>query len=179
MGCIENCFEMRCNERDPSGGLKGAGAPPRCRPPYSWLWKKGSKYKKFLRFGWKSLSKKLTGRRSSLHEHFVLVKTRMGLERFEVEKSRFWSCFKSPKNRASSSLWVGGHRSTGILCASKLLWKNNAHKVEPNAGPIKNLGKSLQILKSLKTNLKFPFLIAKSSPTVTILQCCRATIRCY
>ena len=31
------------------------------------------------------------GRRSSLHEHFVRVKTRMGLERFEVEKSRAFS----------------------------------------------------------------------------------------
>ena len=138
-----------------------------------------SESKKVLWFGLKSLSKKLMGRRSSLHEHFVRVKTHMGLERFEVEKSQFWSCFKSPKNRASSSLWVGGHRSKGILCASKLLWENNAHKVEPNTRPIKNLSKSLQILKSPKTSLKFPFLIAKSSPTVTILQCCRATVGCY
>ena len=30
-------------------------------------------------------------RRSSLHEHFVRVKTRMGLERFEVDKTRAFS----------------------------------------------------------------------------------------
>ena len=29
---------------------------------------------------------------------------------FEVEKSRFWSCFKSAENRATSSLREGGHR---------------------------------------------------------------------
>ena len=29
------------------------------------------------------------GRRSSLHEHFVRAKTRMGLERFEVENLDF------------------------------------------------------------------------------------------
>jgi len=46
------------------------------------------------------------GRRSSLHEHFVRVKTPIGLERFEVEKSRFWSCSKTAENRAASSLWV-------------------------------------------------------------------------
>ena len=34
------------------------------------------------------------GRRSSLHEHFVRVKTRMGLERFEVGSS-FRPIFKS------------------------------------------------------------------------------------
>ena len=32
------------------------------------------------------------------------------------------SCFKSAENRAASSLWVGGHRYTGIKFASKLLW---------------------------------------------------------
>ena len=62
---------------------------------------------------------------------------------------------------------------------SKPLWANNAHKVEPNSGPIKNLSKSLLILKSPKTNLKFPFLIAKSYPIVSILQCCRAAGGCY
>ena len=31
------------------------------------------------------------------------------------------SCFKSAENQAASSLWVGGHRYTSILCASKLL----------------------------------------------------------
>merc|ERR1712030_114580 len=58
-------------------------------------------------------------------------------------------------------------------------WANNAHKVEPNSGPIKNLSKSLLILKSPKTNLKFKFLIAKSYPIVSILQCCRAISGCY
>ena len=33
------------------------------------------------------------------------------------------SCFKSAENRAASSLGVGGHRYTRILCASKLLWE--------------------------------------------------------
>ena len=126
--------------------------------------KRGSSTKKFLRFGWKSLSKKLMGRRSSLHEHFVRVKNRMGLERFEVEKSRFWSCFKSAEHRVASSIWIAGHRFTRILCVSKLVWVNNVHKVEPTSGPIKNLSKSLMILKSPKTNLKFPFLIFKTPP---------------
>ena len=31
------------------------------------------------------------GRRSSVHKHFVRGKTLRGLERFEVEKSRFWN----------------------------------------------------------------------------------------
>merc|ERR1712198_63875 len=66
-----------------------------------------------------------------------------------------------------------------ILCVSKLLWANNAHKVEPNSGPIKNLSKSQLILKSPKTNLKFQFLIAKSYLIVSILQCCRAIGGCY
>ena len=47
------------------------------------------------------------GRRSSLHELCVRVKTHMGLERFEDEKSRFLSCFKSPETRAVSSLRLG------------------------------------------------------------------------
>ena len=34
-------------------------------------------------------------------------------------------------------------------------------------------------MKSPKTNLKFPFLIAKSSPIVSILQYCRAIDGCY
>ena len=89
------------------------------------------------------------------------------------------SCFKSAENRAVGSLWMVHHRYTRILCVSKPLWANNTHKVEPNSGPIKNLSKSLLILKSPKTNLKFPFLIAKSSPTVTNLQSCRATVGCY
>ena len=55
------------------------------------------------------------GRWSSLHEHFVRVKTLMGLERFEVQKFRFWSCFKSAENRARSSLWVGGDRYARIF----------------------------------------------------------------
>ena len=62
------------------------------------------------------------GRPSSLHEGFANVKTIMGLERFEVEKSRIGSCFKSAENRAASSLWVGRHRYVGILCQSKLWW---------------------------------------------------------
>ena len=89
------------------------------------------------------------------------------------------SFFDLAENCEASSLWVDHHRYTRILCVSKPLWANNAHKVEPNTGPIKNLCKSLQILKSPKTNLKFPFLIAKSSPTVTNLQSCRATVGCY
>ena len=89
------------------------------------------------------------------------------------------SFFNLAENCGASSLWAVPHRYTRILCMLKPLWANNAHKVEPNTGPIKNLSKSLLILKSPKTNLKFPFLIAKSSPTVTILQCCRATVGCY
>merc|ERR1712115_293823 len=73
----------------------------------------------------------------------------------------------------------GAHRYTRISCVSKPLWENNAHKVEPNTGPIKNLSKSLLILKSPKTNLKFPLLIAKSSPIFSILQSCRAIEGCY
>merc|ERR1711954_208419 len=49
----------------------------------------------------------------------------------------------------------------------------------PNTGPIKNISKSLSILKSPKTNLKFPFLIAQSSPIFSILQSCRAIDGCY
>ena len=55
------------------------------------------------------------GSRSSLHEHFVRVKTHMGLEQFEVAKSRFLSCSKSAENRAASSLWAGGLRYAGIF----------------------------------------------------------------
>ena len=84
------------------------------------------------------------------------------------------SFFKFAENCEASSQLVGAHRYKRILCMLKPLWANNAHKVEPNTGPIKNLSKSLLILKSPKTNLKFPFLIAKSSPIVSILQCCRA-----
>ena len=94
----------------------------------------------------------------------------------EVQQKSF---FKLAENYGASSLWADPHRYTRILCMSKPLWANNAHKVEPNTGPIKNLSKSLLILKSPKTNLKFPFLIAKSSPIVSILQYCRAIDGCY
>ena len=89
------------------------------------------------------------------------------------------SFFNLAENCDASSLWVDPHRYTRILCVSKPLWANNAHKVEPNTRPIKNLSKSLLILKSPKTNLKFPLLIAKSSPIVSILQCGRAIVGCY
>ena len=46
----------------------------------------------------------------------------MGLEPFEVEKKSSWTCFNSAENRAASSTWVGGHRSSKNFCASKLLW---------------------------------------------------------
>merc|ERR1712030_252463 len=89
------------------------------------------------------------------------------------------SCFKSAENRAVSSLWMVHYRYTRILSASKPLWANNAPKVEPNSGSIKNLSKSLLILKSPKTNLKFQFLIAKSYPIASFSQCCRAMGGCY
>ena len=89
------------------------------------------------------------------------------------------SFFKLLENCEASSLWVGCHRYTRVLQVSKPLWANNVHKVEPNTGPIKNLSKSLLILKSPKTNLKFPSLIPKSSPIVAILQDCRAISGCY
>merc|ERR1712030_29495 len=94
----------------------------------------------------------------------------------EVQEKSF---FDLAENCGASSLWADHHRYTRILCMSIPLWANNAHKVEPNTGPIKNLSKSLLILKSPKTNLKFPFLIAKSFPIVSILQCCRAIVGCY
>ena len=74
------------------------------------------------------------GRQSSLHEHFVRVKTPTVLERFEVEKSRVFppgiprnhgtpgSCLKPAESRAASSPWDGGHRYTDILCMLKLPW---------------------------------------------------------
>ena len=64
---------------------------PRVDPLSSWIVKKkrGSEVKKFLQISWNSLSKKLMGSRSSLHEHFVRVKTLMGLEPFEV-RFLFW-----------------------------------------------------------------------------------------
>ena len=65
------------------------------------------------------------------------------------------------------------------LTHPKPLWANNAHKVEPTTRPIKNLSKSLLILKSSKTNLKLPFLIAQSFPIFSILQYCRAIGGCY
>ena len=37
------------------------------------------------------------GRRSSLHEHFVHVKTHMGLERFEVENLELFPIFPGSK----------------------------------------------------------------------------------
>ena len=40
------------------------------------------------------------------------------------------SCFKSAQNRAASSLWIGGHRYAGILCASKLLWVSSDLKLK-------------------------------------------------
>ena len=52
------------------------------------------------------------------------------------------SFFKLAENCKASSLWVGRHRYVRILCVSKPLWENNAHKVEPNTGPIINLSKS-------------------------------------
>ena len=62
------------------------------------------------------------------------------------------SCFDLAENWAADSLWVGAHRYTRILRVSKPLWANNAHKVEPNTRPIKNLSKSLLILKAPKMN---------------------------
>ena len=94
----------------------------------------------------------------------------------EVPKKSFLNL---AENCEASSLWVDPHRYTRILCVSKPLWANNAHKVEPNTRPIKNLSKSLLILKSPKTNLKLPFLIAQSSPIFSILQYCRAIGGCY
>ena len=70
------------------------------------------------------------------------------------------SFFNLAENCGASSLWADPNCYTRILCMSKPLWANNAHKVEPNTRPIKNLSKSLLILKSPKTNLKLPFLIA-------------------
>ena len=52
-------------------------------------------------------------------------------------------------------------------------------KLSQILGPMKNLSKSFLILISPKTNLKFPFLISKSSPIISILQCCRAIGACY
>ena len=97
----------------------------------------------------------------------------------EVKQREWKSCFILAENFNPSSLWVGSHRYTRIFRLSKPLWANNAHKVEPNTSSIKNLSKSLLILKSPKTNLKLPFLIAKSSPIVSILQSCRAIGGCY
>ena len=48
------------------------------------------------------------GRRSSLHEHFVRVKTSIGLERFEVENLELFSIF--PGNSGNS----GNPRNPGI-----------------------------------------------------------------
>ena len=97
----------------------------------------------------------------------------------EVKQREPKSCFILAENFNPTSLWVGSHRYTRIFQLSKPLWANNAHKVEPNTRPIKNLSKSLLILKSPKTNLKFPFLIAKSSPIISILQYCRAIDDCH
>ena len=131
------------------------------------------------------------GRRLSIREDFVRVKTLMDIRAvwswnispattslpdltiFSFGKS------KSAENRAAGSLWMVHHRYMRILCVSKPLWANNAHKVEPNTGPIKNLIKSLLILRSPKTNLKVTFLIFKSSPIVPFLQDYRAIGGCY
>merc|ERR1711954_216706 len=82
----------------------------------------------------------------------------------EVKQREPKSCFILAENFNKTSLWVGSHRYTMIFQLSKPLWANNAHRVEPNTRPIKNNSKSLLILKSPKTNLKLPSLIAKSSP---------------
>ena len=58
------------------------------------------------------------------------VKTRLGLERFEVEKSRFLSYFKTAENRAAGNLLVGCHRYTRISCASKLVWVQSDLKLK-------------------------------------------------
>ena len=71
-----------------------------------------------------------------------------GSEKKKVTPKR---SFKSAENRAASSLWVGDHRYTRYLCASKLLWVYYVPKVEANPRPIRNLRKSLLFLKSLKT----------------------------
>ena len=97
----------------------------------------------------------------------------------EVKQREPKSCFNLAENFNPTSLWVGSHRYTRIFQLSKPLWANNAHKVEPNTRPIKNNSKSLLILKSPKTNLKLPSLIAKSSPIFSILQYCRAIGGCY
>ena len=62
------------------------------------------------------------GGQSSLHELSVRVKTRMGLERFKIEKSQFWSRLKLAENRAASSLWIVGPPQEGILLEPKLVW---------------------------------------------------------
>ena len=108
-----------------------------------------------------------------------LVSTPFSLVMDEVKQREWKSCFILAENFNPSSLWVGSHRYTRIFRLSKPLWANNAHKVEPNTSSIKNLSKSVLILKSPKTNLKLPFLIAKSSPMFSFLQYCRAIGGCY
>ena len=110
-----------------------ANSPP-CRPPFFLVVKKKkwSDLKKFLQIGLKSLSKKLMGRRSSLHEDFVRVKTLMGLERFEVENFLIWKKYKRcywPRRVSNQKLlrydWRPTHRLQlyrGDFCESKPLW---------------------------------------------------------
>ena len=44
------------------------------------------------------------------------------------------TCFKSAENWAASSLWVGGHRYTGIKFVSKLVWVYSDLKLRHHFG---------------------------------------------
>ena len=90
--------------------------------------------------------------RSSLYEDFLRVKTHMGLERFEVEKSLFWSWCIYAENQAISSLQVGSHHCASNLYKSKFLLGSEQFEV----GKFRNsydvpfrscLGKSVQTCK--------------------------------
>ena len=87
---------------------------------------------------------------------YLRVTTLIGLERFEVEKYRFWSGLKSAENRAASSLWVGSHRCARILCETKLLSVFSTLKLENLAAATASLS-DLTIL-SFEKNNSLPFL---------------------
>ena len=106
-------------------------------------------------------------RRSLLHELCLRNKTHISLERFEVIKSLFWSCSKLTENGAASSLWIGGHRYTGIKFVSKLVWVYSDLKLGHHFGQF-SIPKRFTKELVLRQNLPLQFFSAQELTYIKI-----------
>ena len=123
---------------------QGAGAPPRCRPPFFLVVKSEVASKSFFksaenraasslqvgdhRYTSISCASKLLWFQSDFKlRNLELFPGFPGIRRNHGTPG---SCFKSAENRATSSPQVGGHRYTSISCASKLLWVQSELKLK-------------------------------------------------